>query len=87
MNLSLILENEKRFIEYKEKYAQSLTNYKQELEFINNRLNISLKAADMGIYDYKIPLESDGFWSESWAAILGYKLGELPADKRNMNFR
>jgi len=68
----------------KEEHAQQLSVITADYEISNNRLHTALNGVNMGIYDYHIPLHKDDYWSESWACIFGYKIGELPHDKSNM---
>jgi two-component system CheB/CheR fusion protein len=68
----------------KEEHAKQLSVITSDYEISNNRLNTALSAINMGIYDYHNPIKKDDYWSEIWAEIFGYNLGELPYDKSNM---
>jgi len=68
----------------KEEHAKQLAVITSDYEISNNRLNTALDGVNMGIYDYHIPIKKDDYWSEIWADIFGYKIGELPYDKSNM---
>lgn len=57
-----------------------LEELKLELEFNNKRLQLSLDAAGIGIFDKSIPASKDDYWSEEWCNILGFTSGELPSD-------
>ena len=68
----------------KEEAGKEIVFLNKQYEQINNRLETALKGAEMGIYDYHIPILKEDVWSEQWAGILGYTQGELPHDKTNM---
>ena len=68
----------------KEESGREIIFLNKQHERINNRLETALKGAEIGIYDYHIPISEEDVWSEQWAEILGYNQGELPHDKTNM---
>jgi two-component system, chemotaxis family, CheB/CheR fusion protein len=68
----------------KEEHAKQLAVITSDYEISNNRLESALSGINMGIYDYHIPIKKDDYWSDIWADLYGYKIGELPYDKSNM---
>jgi PAS domain S-box-containing protein len=45
------------------------------------RLELALKGADLGLWDYDIP-SNEGFVNQTWADIFGYSLDDIPKDTR-----
>ncbi len=69
----------------KEEHSSALLMYKDRIDKANQRLETALNAVEMGIFDHHIPVVQEDYWSELWAKILGYELGELPAERSNMS--
>lgn len=68
----------------REESAKEMIKVNKKYELVNIRLAAALECSGLGICDYHLPIISDDYWSEQWAEILGYNLGELPADKSHM---
>ncbi|MCB0153818.1 MAG: PAS domain S-box protein, partial [Anaerolineae bacterium] len=49
------------------------------LQANKKRLRLAIEAAELGIYEQAVSLDGNTYYSERWAAILGYDLEELPA--------
>jgi two-component system, cell cycle sensor histidine kinase and response regulator CckA len=43
------------------------------------RLAMAVEASGAGIYEHRVPPTADAYYSERWAAILGFEVGDLPA--------
>ena len=68
----------------KETTANEILLLNKKYEKSNRRLETAIKGAKLGLFDYHVPILQEDLWSEEWASMLGYQLGELPQDKTHM---
>jgi PAS domain S-box-containing protein len=69
--------------------AEDVTERKKIEEALRkseNRLAVAVKATGLGIYEHHVPLGEECYHSERWAEILGYKLTELPAPEKRLEW-
>ncbi len=70
--------------EAKDRESKDHQQTRKQLELYSERLEMVLKASEMGFCQIHIPPHEDDIWSERFANILDFKIGELPQDNRVM---
>lgn len=56
----------------------ALRSANEELRIKHQRSELAWEAVRGGLYEHRIPLDDSTFYSEGWAAIIGYRQAELP---------